>query len=52
MKQKILDDCFANFILFTFLVGLYWLGGGDSEIPVDGSFHHGSKVSQGDCEIP
>ncbi len=28
MKQKIWDDCFGILILFTFLVGLYWLGGG------------------------
>ena len=46
MKQKIMDDCLAILILLTFLVGLYWLGGGAGETALDSPYPD-SKVLQG-----
>ncbi len=47
MKQKIWDDGFGILILFTFLVGLYWLGGGGGEGLAEDSYRPNSKVVQG-----
>ncbi len=52
MKQKIWDDCFGILILFTFLVGLYWLGGGGGESLAEDSRCPDSKVVQGFNEYP
>jgi hypothetical protein len=52
MKQKIWDDCFGILILFTFLVGLYWLGGGGSEGLAEDSYRPSSKVVQEFNEYP
>ena len=43
MKQKILDECFGILILLTFLVGLYWLGGGSGEAQFDNNYQADSN---------
>jgi hypothetical protein len=47
MKQKILDDCLAMFILGTLLFGLYLLGGGmdNGEKTADG-IHHSNSLQE------
>lgn len=52
MKQKIWDNCFGILILFTFLVGLYWLGGGGGEGLAEDSYRPNSKVVQEFNEYP